>query len=61
VSEQNRKFNSNREERYFFANNKGKPQCIARMQVVSVPKEFLFKKAVQYQTRETIQEIPRKF
>ena len=61
MSEENRKFNSNREEGYFFANNKGKSQWIVTMQVIFVPKEFLFKEALQYQTREMIQEIPRKF
>jgi len=42
VSEENRKFNSNWEERYVFANNNGKPQCLLRLQVISVLKEFLF-------------------
>jgi len=42
VSEKNKKFNSNWEERYFFANNSGKPQYRVRLQVISVLKEFLF-------------------
>jgi len=42
VSEENRKFNSNWEKRYSFVNNNGKLQCLVRLQVVSVPKEFLF-------------------
>jgi len=41
VSEENKKFNSYWEERYFFANNNGKPQCLAKLQVISIPKEFL--------------------
>jgi len=35
VSEENRKFNSNWKERYSFSNNDGKPQCLARLQVIS--------------------------
>jgi len=42
VSEKNRKFNSKWGERFFFANNNGKPQCLVRLQVIFVPKEFLF-------------------
>jgi len=42
VSEENRKFNSNWEKRYFFVNNNGKPQCLVRLQLISVPKEFIF-------------------
>jgi len=30
VSEESRKFNSNWKERYFFANNNGKPQCLCK-------------------------------
>jgi len=36
------KVQSNWEERYFFTNNNGKPQCLVRLQVISVLKEFLF-------------------
>ena len=43
-----------------FANGNGKPQCLVRLQVVPVPKEFLFKEELQHQTWEKIQEIPRK-
>jgi len=50
VSEENRKLNSNWEETYFFANNNGKPQCLVRLQVISVQKECLFKEALQHQT-----------
>ena len=39
---ENRKFNPNWEERYFFTYNNGKPQCLVRLQVISVLKEFLF-------------------
>jgi len=42
VSEENRKFNSNWEKRYFVVNNNGKQQCLVKLQVISVPKEFLF-------------------
>jgi len=38
VPEENRKFNSNWEERYFFANNNSKPQCLVRFQAISVAK-----------------------
>jgi len=54
MSGENRKFNSNWEERYFFANNNGKPQCLVRLHVIFVPKEFLFKEALQHQTLENI-------
>jgi len=38
VSEENRKFNANWEDRYFFANDNGKPQCLERLQAISAPK-----------------------
>jgi len=60
MSEENRKFNSNWEERYFFVNNNGEPQCLVRLQVISVPKEFLSKETLQHQTQENAQEIPPK-
>ncbi|XP_076817402.1 general transcription factor II-I repeat domain-containing protein 2-like [Clavelina lepadiformis] len=44
VSEENREFNSTWEERYFFANSNGKPQCLVCLQVISVPKEFNLKR-----------------
>jgi len=50
MSGENRKFNSNWEERYFFANNNGKPQCLVRLQVIPISKEFLSKEALQHQT-----------
>ena len=40
VSDENREFNINWEDRYFFVNNNGKPQCLVCLQVISVPKEF---------------------
>jgi len=40
VSEDHRKFNSNQEERYFFANKKDKPQRLVRMQAISIPEEL---------------------
>jgi len=61
MSGENRKFNSNWEERYFSANNNGEPQCLVRLQVISISKEFLFKEALEQRTRESIREIPRKF
>jgi len=61
VSEENRKFNSNWEETYFFTNNNGKPQCRVRLQVISVPKGFLFKAALQHQIPENMWVMPRKF
>jgi len=36
--ERKTKFNSNWNERYFFTNSNGKPQCLVRLQVISVPK-----------------------
>jgi len=33
-----------------------KPQCLVRLQVIFVPEEFLFKEAIQHQTRENIRE-----
>jgi len=56
VSEENRKFNSNWEERYFFANNNGKPQCLVRLQVMSVLKEFLFTKTHMGNTTEILEK-----
>jgi len=56
VSEKNRKFNSNWEERYFFTNDNVKPVSCE----VAVLKEFSFKEALQHQTGEDIREIPRK-
>jgi len=50
-SEENRKFNSKWEERYFFANNNGKPQCLVRLQV-SVPKEVVFPRKQMGNTME---------
>ena len=44
VSEENREFNFNWEDRYFFVNNNGKPQCLMCLQVISVPKEFNVKR-----------------
>jgi len=44
VSEEKRKFNSNWEERYFFANSNGKPECLVKMQVISIPKKILLKR-----------------
>jgi len=35
-----------------------KPQRLLRLQLISVPKEFLFKEALQHQTRENIRKIP---
>jgi len=61
MSGKNKKFSSNWEERYSFANNNRKPQCLVRLQVIFVPKEFLFKEALQHQTQENIREAPRKF
>jgi len=43
VSEENREFNSDWEERYLFANNHGKPQCLVYLPVISGPKEFNLK------------------
>ena len=40
VSEENREFNFNWEDRYFFVINDGKTQCLVCLQVISVPKEF---------------------
>ena len=40
VSEENREFNSNWEDRYFFVNVNGKPQRLVCLQIISVPKEF---------------------
>ena len=40
VSEENREFNFNRKDRYFFVINNGKTQCLVCLQVISVPKEF---------------------
>ena len=40
VSEENREFNFNWEDRYFFVINNGKTQCLMCLQVISVPKEF---------------------
>ena len=40
VSEENREFNFNWEDRYFFVINNGKTQCLVSLQVISVPKEF---------------------
>ena len=36
----NRFFNLVWEEKYLFVENKGKPQCLVCLQVVSVPKEY---------------------
>ena len=44
VSEENREFNFNWEDRYFFINNNGKSQCLVCLQVISVPKEFNVKR-----------------
>jgi len=35
--------------------------CEVASSLISVPTEFLFKEALQHQTRENIREIPRKF
>ena len=40
VSEENRDFNINWEDRYFFVINNGKTQCLVCLQVISVSKEF---------------------
>ena len=40
VSEENREFNFNWEDRYFFVINNSKTQCLVSLQVISVPKEF---------------------
>jgi len=48
MSGENRKFNSNWKEGYFFANNNGKSQCLLRLQVISAPKEFIFKETLQH-------------
>ena len=40
MSEENRAFNVKWEDKYFFVNDNGKPQCLVRLQVISVPKEF---------------------
>ena len=40
ASKENREFNINWDDRYFFVNNNGKPQCLVCLQVISVPKEF---------------------
>ena len=40
MSEKNREFNINWEDRYFFVNNNGKPQCLVSLQVIPVLKEF---------------------
>jgi len=61
VSGVNRKFACNWEETYFFTNNNVKPQCLVRLKVISIPKEFLLKEVLQHQTTENIQEIPQKF
>jgi len=50
VSEENRKFNSNWEERYFFTNNNDKPQCLLRLQIISIPKEMSFYLKRRYST-----------
>ena len=42
VSEENRVFNIYWEDRYFFVNNNGKPQCLLCLQVIFVPEEFNF-------------------
>jgi len=42
ASEENRKFDFNWEERYFFTNSNGKPQCLLRLQIISIPKEMSF-------------------
>ena len=39
VSEENREFNINWEDRYIFVSNNSKPQCLVCLQVISVPKE----------------------
>jgi len=54
VSEENRKFNSNWEERFFFGNNNGKPQCLVRLQVISIQKEFLFTRKHSGNTTEIL-------
>jgi len=38
-----------------------KPQCLVKLQAISVSTEFLFKEALQHQTRENIREISQKF
>ena len=40
VFEENREFNFNWEDRYFFVINNGKTQCLVCLQVISVPNEF---------------------
>jgi len=57
----NRKFHFYWEERYSFANNNRKPQCLVRLQVISVPKEFLYEEELQHQIRENIRDILQKF
>jgi len=51
ASKENRKFNSNWEERYFFTNNNGKPQCLLRLQIISIPKEMSFYLKSHYRTK----------
>jgi len=51
VSEENRRFNSNWQEKYFFANNNGKPQCLVRLQLISVPKGKSFFLKNHYSTK----------
>ena len=49
LTNSNRFFNLVWEEKYLFVENKGKPQCLVCLQVVSVPKEYKLKR--HYETR----------
>ena len=51
VSKENRKFNSNWQEKYFFANNNGKPHCLLRLQLISIPKGKSFYLKNHYSTK----------
>ena len=49
LTNSNRFFNLVWEEKYLFVENKGKPQCLVCLQVLSVPKEYNLKR--HYETR----------
>ena len=49
LTNSNRFFNLVWQEKYLFVENKGKPQCLVCLQVVSAPKEYNLKR--HYETR----------
>ena len=49
LTHSNRFFNLVWEEKYLFVDNKGKPQCLVYLPVVSVPKKYNLKR--HYETR----------